>query len=502
MKNKRRIITAGIFLLALAAAVITLVLADGLKKKDSGESNSGIDEADIKVIRFAVPSDLCRVPDEFLRYFNEALIKDGHPYRLELAELGKSVTSDEYMKELETQLKNGGVDVAFLGPGSGGGENWVYDVIRSGLVLDLEEILSGDKGKAIYEAFPKNLWEGVKCDGRICSIPTGVTTDNQGVFAAFNKNYVSDADIEKWDGTIDGIYEILKKAAWSDNSVPRFQYLIDGFEFDEMLKCEINFGLLFDYETLTVENPLESEKLMHYLGVLDQMKKDGYLGLTEAYIYDQEYDLQVYKEEVWDRIENGQFVAALSESDVDDEFKQDFITVKRLNPYLVSKINGSIAISKNAADVDAVVDFLALLYGEGKYANILLYGREGVDYKVVDGAARNMDGSELEPEIFNRMCLNLSVSVYPGSGDKNLINRKDDLFAFFENTAKSPFLGFEPDTAKLGGISRTMNAFIIETGGKDTSLDETAAAAADKLKADLMDDYLNSVRSQWEDFRK
>ena len=502
MQNKRKIIMAGIFLLALAAAVIMVVLTNGRKKKGSGKNGPEIDEADIKVIRFAIPSDLCKVQDEFLKYFNEALLKDGHPYRLELEELGQAVASDVYRHELETQLKNGGVDVAFMGPGIGGGENWVYDMLRSGLVLNLEEILSGDKGKVIYEAFPKNLWESGKCDGHIYSIPTGVTTDNQGVFAAFNKNYVSDADIEKWDGTIDGLYEILKKADWSDNTVPRFQYLIDGFEFDGMLKCEISFGLLFDYETLTVENPLQSEKLMHYLKVLDQMKKDGYVGITEAYIYDSEYDPQIYKEEVWNRIADGQFVAALSESDVDDEFKQDFITVKRLSPYLESRINGSIAISKNAADVDAVVDFLTLLYGEGKYANILLYGREGVDYKVVDGVARKMDGSVLEPELFDRMCLNLSVNVYPGSGDRNLINRRDDLFAYFESTAKSPFLGFEPDTAKLGGIAKTMNEFIIETGRKDTSLDETAAAAADKLKADLMDDYLDSVRSQWEDFRK
>lgn len=501
--NKRRWITAGVFLLALVAAVFTAVLCNGMKKKGSSDGKgSVIDEADIKVIRYAVPSDLYRLPEKNLKAFNEELLKDGKPYRLEVKELGPCILSDEYQETLEKQLKSGEIDVAYMGLSSETGENWVYDLIHAGLVLNLEDILTGDRGKVIYDAFPKELWEAVKCDKHIYSIPAGLTTADQGVFAAFNRDYISDADIEAWDGTIDGIYEIIKKVDWEDSENPRFHYLIDLFEFDEMLGCEIDYGLLFDYETLTVENPLESEKVMHFLKVLDQMKKDGFLGLNVAYTQENDYDPDKYNQEVWDRIADGKFLVALSADYVEEEFRKPNITVKRIHPYLTSKVRGSVAISKQAADVNAVVDFLSLLYGEEKYANILLYGREGTDYKTVDGVAYNMDGSELEPEIFDKMLLNLTVNVYPGSGEKTLINRKEELFAFYKNVAKSPFLGFEPDTAKLGGISETMKEFIIAALGKDTSLDETAAAAADKLKADAIDDYLRSVRSQWEDFRK
>ena len=54
-----------------------------------------------------------------------------------------------------------------------------------------------------------------------------------------------------------------------------------------MLGCEIRNGLCFDYDTMSVGNPLESQKFTGYLRVLDRMKKDGYMSddLTNEITY-------------------------------------------------------------------------------------------------------------------------------------------------------------------------------------------------------------------------
>ena len=58
------------------------------------------------------------------------------------------------------------------------------------------------------------------------------------------------------------------------------------------------------------------------------------------------------------------------------EFQKDNIAVKTVEHYLTSRVNASIGIAKDTKDVDAVVESLGLLYGNGKYADIRLYDRK------------------------------------------------------------------------------------------------------------------------------
>ena len=41
---------------------------------------------------------------------------------------------------------------------------------------------------------------------------------------AFNRDYVSDDAISAWDGSIDGIYQILQGVKWDKSDTPRFEY--------------------------------------------------------------------------------------------------------------------------------------------------------------------------------------------------------------------------------------------------------------------------------------
>ena len=69
-------------------------------------------------------------------------------------------------------------------------------------------------------------------------------------------------------------------------------------------------------------------------------------------------------------------VAVVDErGEIDENFQKDNIAVKTVEHYLTSRVNASIGIAKNTEDVDTVVEFLGLLYGDGKYADILLYGQ-------------------------------------------------------------------------------------------------------------------------------
>lgn len=487
----------GIWIAAIVVCLIMVsVVAISIKKNASNGSGTEktSKKSDTNVITFAIP-DICRIDENNLKQFNDALMNDGYDYELNI----KYLEYDEYSQKLESALAAGKTDVAFLGLGDENGNNPVYDLISSDLVLNLDDVLSKDQGKTLYDAFPKNLWEMAKCDGHIYSIPSALADDN-GVYAAFNRDYISDDVINSWDGSIDGIYQILKASEWDNSKAPGFQYLINGYLFGDMIGCEIRNGLCFDYDTMSVENPLESQKFTEYLKVLDQMKKDGYLKEDDTGEITYLNNLGLNNEEILQNVKSGNFIVALSSGEIDENFQKDNIAVKTVEHYLTSRVNASIGIAKNTEDVDAVVEFLGLLYGDGKYADILLYGQEGTDYKVVDGVACNTDGTDLEDDYLSKLCLDLFINVYPVTGERYMENRKDEFFALYDNAGVSPFIGFEPDTENLNNISNDLSDFMNGLNGK--SVEDTIEGAKEKLTADGMDSYLDSVRNQWEEYKQ
>ena len=479
-----------ILILAIALAFASCSKMDESRTTISSEQEGQTDDPDVTTITFTV-SDCCIIDDDNLKLFHEELLKDGHKYKLKLKYYSDDDISD-YRKKIETELKNGTSDVAFLGYDDG--SNSLIELINSGVLLDLDDLISSDKGKILYEAFPKSWWEAVKINGQTYSIPnpSPVTI---GTFAAFNKDYIGDDAIEKWDGSIEGIYEMIKNVKWNDDS-PRLKYCLSHYSFEDMIGCDIQNGLLYDHDTMKIENPLESEKFINYLKVLEQMKKDGFMKKTVSY-----YANTTYIDEEED-LKSGKFLVVLSEGEPEEYLLKDNICIKRIPPWFSSQIAASIGISKKAENLDAVIDFLGLLYGEEKYGNILLYGRQDVDYKLIDGYVADMDGTK-RPWFYNNFTktdLNLFINTHPVAGENFVINRKESYFAYYERMKLSPFIGFQPDNDNKGVISQDIDDFMDSLSGKP--LDESLKKYSDKLKTDGMDEYLSSARKQWEEFHK
>lgn len=230
------------------------------------------------------------------------------------------------------------------------------------------------------------------------------------------------------------------------------------------------------------------------------MKKDGYMSddLTNEITYLNNPGLN--DAHVLKNVKEGNFAVALCNGSVDENFKKDNITVKEVKTYLSSRINGSIGVAKKAKDTSAAMDFLSLLYGDEKYGNILLYGEKDKDYKLKDGIAEACDGGSLDDDYLTKLSLNLFVNVYPTKNEKYVDNRKKEFFDFYDNATLSPFIGFEPDTKNMGSISTDLDDFM--TGLHGATVDDTLDGAVQKLTADGMDSYLESVRSQWEEYKQ
>lgn len=492
MKTRKNILflILGISVIAIALIVFLILrnkpdIGNGTDavslQKNQTAANDGI-----TTITYAIP-DFCVINLNNVKFLNEELQKNGHDYQLEL----KYLPYDTYSQDVVSELENGTVDVAFLGLSDG--DNCVYSLINSGLVINLDEALSSGKGKVVYDEIPGALWESVKCNGHIYSIPQTLAQD-QAIYAVFNKDYVRQEAIDNWDGSLDGIYKIIKDVKWNDEETPRFQYLLSDFGFESMIGCEIRYGLVYDYDTMKIEKPLESEKFMHYISTLEKMKKEGFIGESVSYFQNAAYADEDAK------LRAGKFVAVLTSEYADNMYIKDNLCIKEIAPVLSSRINGSIGISSKTGKADAALDLLGILYGEGNYGNILLYGRQDVDYKLVDGYVVNTDGSEYRYDFLNKLALNLFMNVYPVEGEIFPENRKEKYFDFYSKIKLSPFIGFEADTAGNKTIPLDVEDFLASLN--TFTLEESVAAFAKKYQTDGIDEYYASVKKQWETFKQ
>ena len=450
------------------------------------QSDPTSENTDVTTITFAAygDSDMSRIDKNHLKLLNEELLKDGHKYQLKIKQIGYDV----YEEEVENALRNGEVDVAFLGLD----DYNIHTFIDNGEIQILDDVLSSGNGKVLYEVFPEALWETAKCDGHFYSIPNSLIHD-QGIYAVFNREYLADETIENWDGSIEGIYEMIKDVEWDDQAAPRFQYHLVGDDCALMIGCDYHDGLIFDHETMKIENPLESEKFIGFFRVLEQMRSEGFIARSVSYYANTSYSSQE------ENLKAGRFLVALLPDQPDEMFMSDRYSLKEIKKCLYSRNRGAIGIAKNTENVDAVIDFLALLYSEEKYGDILLFGKQDVDYKLVDGYVESLKDIDLRDRIFwPAASLNLFVNVHPIKGECFAENRKESLFSFYNDIDKSPFLGFNPDVTGRSDVVVDVNEFLDTLRGG--SMDEKINEYKELLKEDGMDEYLSSVQSQWETY--
>lgn len=521
MKNKIKL-AAGILLgLAIIAVAVVLILKKpgSEKKKTTDPTPTDIPVAtptptevvheDAKTIRLTLPH-FVPVNEQNRRKFNEALYRDGHKYRLEVSYLDFRV----YEQALAEKLEKGETDIVSLYTCSVTGGEKRFDLIKNGLLLELDKVLSAEKGKVLYEAFPKNLWETARYNGKLYTIPqVGYTYRDKIV--VFNKDYIPSYAIEQWDGTLDGIYEMIKGLKWNDAEAARVQYQFwSWMDPGPMIGCDLVNGLVFDRETMSIENPLESEKYVNYMKAFDKMKRAGYIESYSSYLKDLNFDNAKYQERVTKKLEEGRFMVAFDYVPVSENYLKDNMVVKTIPELLTTRLTNGIGIASNTKDVDAVLDFLSLLYTDGKYANILLYGEEGVDYTVVDGVAVRTDDVFIDP--FTRTGLNLIINTYTSEKGQGLDPDKSEIFAYYDKAERSPFFGFYPNTEKKNEIEPILDDFWTKAAfPKGLSIEDLIVEYRDKMKQvteidielgreniDRAAEYLESVRSQWEEFRK
>lgn len=148
------------------------------------------------------------------------------------------------------------------------------------------------------------------------------------------------------------------------------------------------------------------------------------------------------------------------------------------------------SVPSTAREPEAAMTFLNLMYTDERICNLLAWGIEDVDYEVVDGVAKYIEGNETPAYHTNDFIYGNQFLILPWEGmDKDI---REQSLAATRNCKLSAYLGFSCDTSlvtnELSAIINVISQYRpqVETGMADEAvysefLDKLKATGAEKI---------------------
>lgn len=391
---------------------------------------------------------------------NDALREDGFEYTVELVRMGLSFEKTYEQQVRDYESENGSFDV--VSAGGGFSSDAAADFIKSGYFAPLGELSD-------YNAVPEKLWETVKVNGEIYTVP-GLNFADMGIYFYFNRAYVSEQQIANFNGDLAVLGEMVEGLSAKECSEKEFDedgnelpstpdflpiyFCPDYAEIARSLPYAEKGGLLLDNKTHKAVNPYEYAEFVDYARTLNDLYTRGYFGewlSFSEYKSPEEHSPKDFAVMVssarliqWDLNESGTGFA-------------EYI----MPGYLENRTLYSMGVAANSENKEAAFDFLKRLYSDPKYANILLEGK-------------------------NEGAIELGVPV-------------SDVKEFYENKLVSDFADFELPQNEINTDLQERLIADFDKLCRSADFDKTLSEINERLKSAGLESYIDNVNKLLEE---
>lgn len=300
----------------------------------------------------------CGLNYSIIDKLNEELRKDGCQYEIELVQMEHSAEKTYSEQVAEYEKVYGSLDVVSAGYAFSSNISAGYDFIKSGYFMPIVDVSE-------YTLVPEKLWETVKVNGNIYTVPS-LTFSDSGVTFYFNKAYISEQQISDFDGEISKLGNLLDGLTASEDFLPIY-YNIEYTDFSKSLPYSAKGGLLFDNASNGAVNPYQFEQFVDYSKTLNELYTAGLLGDKinfSKYDYRVELPPNDFAVMVSPAALSKQYFAETNFADMD-------LFSFSLPAFLENRVLYSIGIAQSSSHKEQALDFLKRLYSDTKYAKLL-----------------------------------------------------------------------------------------------------------------------------------
>ena len=398
-----------------------------------------------------------------------------------------SQTSD-YSRRVNAKIESGEkIDLCFTGY-LDSYEAKVYD----NKLLPLDDLL--DKTPELKSSVPEYLWDGAKIGGKIYAVP------NEQICAASTALVISKELVDKYSFDLSDVrstydiepfLEILKKNE-PDLFPIRINWGTSGFgSMDSDRFTDFNVGgvmIINENGKITAETIAENAEKKKAVETLHSWYEKGYIRNDIAVAIDSPDDLAAGKYGVWfESYKPG----------VEWQRKlltgNDVYAVQITKPYLSSSAirSAMTGISIASKYSKEAIKLLELVNTEPEILNLLTYGTEGKNYiKVSDNVIERTENVfSYQTWVFG----NQFIIYTEKEQDEDIWKKTKEIN---ETSAKSPLIGFNPDTAAITQEVIKCNEIIgkytvMDNGTEDPSTywnefrNELEKAGIEKIKREL-----------------
>ena len=378
------------------------------------------------------------------------------------------------------------------------------DRVRQNVYVDITDMLE-EKAPKLYEAVPKELWEGSKVDGRNYAVPTykefaeqwSVLVD-QKIIDEHNIDISNMKELKDIEPILAALKEHPERA---------------GFEIRTASNLHLNLALKNKYDVVYdnyVVKRDDPEKVVHFMET-------------------QEYKDFVYLMRDW--FNKGYIasdIATRTEYDAYDFSGNIGVTYTSYHPYLEKQLSqtygveltpihvtpittsntsmmGSLfGIYSKSKNVDKALAFLELWNTDPRIKNLVTYGIEGKHYeKISDNKIKRVDGALDMYKMDNATSGNVMISYLLDTEPDD----KYEAFNTFNNNAiAAKTLGFSPDVSeiksKIAACSNAVDEFnsLLSVGAIDP--EEYLDKMLTNIKNAGNEDVKAVLQKQYDEWRK
>lgn len=430
----------------MTAALLALTGCQNTTEQLSEPLNSTSSETQSCTIKWCLTE--CGLNSTIIGALNDELHKDGCQYEIELVEIPHSAEKTYSEQVLEYEAANGSLDIVSAGYAFSNDASAGYDFVKSGYFMPLDSLSD-------YTEVPEKLWETVKVNDTVYTVP-GLNFNDSGVTFYFNKTYISEQQINDFNGDISKLGSMLNGLTASDDFVPIF-FDIDYTDYAKSFPYSAKGGLLLDNASRSAENPYELDWFVDYARTLNDLYNKGLFGKRinfSKYDFSMETLPKDFAVMVSPVLNGADYFEEIGYGDME-------LTSYTLPVFLENRVLYSNGIAANSGHKEQALDFLRRIYSDAKYARIIL------------------DGTGVE---------RMSVGIHT-----------NDVKELYNSAELSDFAGFELSASDMDIELKDLLTLSFDKLCKSQDFDNTLDEINSELHSSGIDDYINSVNKLLEE---
>lgn len=248
------------------------------------------------------------------------------------------------------------------------------NMIADGYAMQLDDFL--DVSSDFKNLYSDKLWRSVSCNDKIYAIPNSYVKTNSIVYS-FNRNYISDEQIENFDMNFSSLYDLLQDIEFSENFIPIYCSLPSPEFFSLTLGSELVSGLLFSETDNEVTAFYDNTALIDNFRLLRKYYDNNLFGydfkLVQSMTYSEDEKPEV--DRVNEILEHRNFAVAITYGDyiADGEYlPSEEFSVKRCTPILCNTFSGSTVITSQSEKKQEAFKLLELVYTDEEYQKLII----------------------------------------------------------------------------------------------------------------------------------